>query len=139
MAIKIIGGNISGNGGDGIHVGDGFDIEVIGTKITDNHRDGIHVASPNTNVSIQNIECFGNTRDGVHVAITMQDLVNAGLKENIPQEELNKAQKVIVENTNKPLIKITSALKGIGFCRWITKGSELATITSLLIQLFTKN
>ncbi|MEY7908407.1 right-handed parallel beta-helix repeat-containing protein, partial [Citrobacter cronae] len=112
MAIKIIGGNISGNGGDGIYVGDGFDIEVIGTKITDNHRDGIHVANPDTNVSIQHIECFGNTRDGVHVAITMQDLVNAGLKENIPQEELDKAQKVIVENTNKPLIKIMSALKG---------------------------
>lgn len=127
-------------GRDGIHVGEGIDLLAVNCQTNNSGRDGMHVSHQSASVEVHNSTFSNNGRDGFHYTpVTIEDVYKAGLKEETPKELIKKAEEIILKNKESSLEKLTSALKGIGFARWITKGSELSSITSLLMQLFIDN
>jgi len=116
MGFKIHNNISEGNGGDGFRVNVGHDADVdMGGNIA--RRNG---------------------GQGFNIVSLKDNLVTLGLKPETPDIELAKAQKILSEKSGETIERQKSALKGIGFSRWLSKGAELSTIISLILQSLSK-
>ncbi|MCI1676619.1 MAG: right-handed parallel beta-helix repeat-containing protein [Ewingella americana] len=116
MAIRISGNKVYNNGGDGIRIG----------------------VSDGVDVSVDNNDISGNGGQGVNVLPDLSDLYTAGLKPETPHEIIKQAHTELLQASKASPEQQAELLKGIGFSKWLNNGASLATITSLILQIFQK-
>ncbi len=116
MTVTIIGGRIKGNSGDGVRVeaGNPVDLVIIGSDISENGGHGV------------------NYKDNI------QALHAAGVRAETPQEQLKQAYEELLSSKATTEQEQLTVFERIGFTKYLSYGANIATICSLLFQIFTK-
>jgi hypothetical protein len=116
MANVLIGTRIKGNGGDGIKVetSNPVDLVIIGSDISENGGHGV------------------NYKDNI------QALHAAGIRAETPQEQLKQAFEELLRSKATTEQEQLTVFERIGFTKYLSYGANIATICSLLFQIFNK-
>lgn len=116
MAIKLIGNKSYGNAGDGIRIQVSGDFEV----------------------TLEDNITHDNGGQGLHIIENLTPLYEAGINASTPFEEIQKAHEELLKSKPTSDQQIIKILEEIGFSKWIQHGANIATIGSLLLQIFSK-
>lgn len=111
----------------------------IGTRIKGNGGDGIKVETSNP-VDLVIIDCdvSGNGGHGVNYKDSIQALHAAGIRAETPQEQLKQAFEELLRSKATNEQEQLNVFERIGFTKYLSYGANIATICSLLFQIFNK-
>lgn len=113
-------------------------IRIIGGRISGAGRDGVHVVGNSAEIYIEGTIIENNCRDNIHHKPSKTDMFMAGLDANIPEETLIRAYKEMLASRAESDEQKVQTLKSIGFEKWVSRGANLATIGSLIMQVFSQ-
>lgn len=137
MSIYINRVTVKGTGRDGIH--------ITADPSTNEGPDGIALTvEPSADIHLQDCVTENCKRHGVYINVRQKEieinrdsLTSAGLASNTPVEEIEHAYDVLTSRKCVTELDKEKTLKEIGFTKYVTRGANLATIASLIIQLIT--
>lgn len=114
-------------------------IKIFDNVIKDCGLDGIRIlATENSDVEIGKNELSGIGRHGLNIIQDLDKLFAAGVKKETPLEVLELANDEFLKLQSDSIEDKIEILKRPDFSKWFEKGANIATIASLIIQIFSK-
>lgn len=136
MAIYISRVSSNNNGRDGIN--------ITSSPSSQNTSDGIAITTnPSTDIYVRDTVTDGNKRYGLNIDVTHETLEShikkltlSGVNPSTPPEEIAHAYNELSTRNCVTELDKEKTLKEIGFTKYVSRGANLATIASLIIQIF---
>ncbi|EOW4673359.1 TPA: hypothetical protein I3313_004868 [Enterobacter hormaechei subsp. hoffmannii] len=114
-------------------------IKIYGNVAEGNGLDGIRIVAGNgADIEIGQNELSGNGRHGINIIQDLDKLFAAGLKKETPLDVLELANDEFSKLQSNSINDKIEILKRPMFSKWFEQGANIATIASLIIQIFSK-